>query len=113
MVDFLFHDISDRGLHSKLVASGGAVSLVDGRDVERSLALPPFGTRARLRSEVIARCRQVGARVVADWSMCKVALPNTEWATVSLADPFVSRDPGALRSALPMGDNVERTPATA
>lgn len=113
LVDLLFHDVSGEGPHRKLTSRGEVLAMVDPCDVERCLALPPFGTRARLRADVIARCRHVGARVVADWSMCKVALPNTEWATVSLADPFVSSDPGALRSALPVSEDVLQSHATA
>ncbi|MCC7076098.1 MAG: proteasome accessory factor PafA2 family protein [Acidimicrobiia bacterium] len=100
-IDFLFHDISESGLHARLTARGLVETLVSAHEVGTCVGEPPLGTRARLRADVIRRARELGARIVADWSMCKVALPNAEWSTVSLADPFVGRDPAAVTAALP------------
>lgn len=111
LVDLRFHDIAPEGIHRSMVRRGFVQRLTTDADVQSCVQHPPQSTRARLRSEVIRLARARNARIVADWSMCKVARLGEEWQTIALSDPFAPTDPAGIAAAMPAALDIEQIPA--
>ncbi len=90
-IDLTYHDVRPgRGLHSLLVKSGRAATIVSDDAITAATTEAPQTTRAKLRGEFVAAAQDAGRDYTVDWVHLK--LNDQAQRTVLLKDPFRNTD---------------------
>ena len=90
-IDLTYHDVRPgRGLHSLLVKSGRAATIVTEEAIGDATTVAPQTTRAKLRGEFVAAAQDAGRDYTVDWVHLK--LNDQAQRTVLLKDPFRNTD---------------------
>jgi Pup amidohydrolase len=110
MIDLQYHDVRrDKGLYHRLVAAGRVERLVEEREVQHAITVPPADTRAWFRGSCIRRFPE--AVVAAGWDSLVLDTAAQGLARLPMDDPGLGTEAltgDALAAARDVDDLLER-----
>lgn len=90
-LDLAWHDITGRGLRSKLENSGLLRRITTPETVTQACAIPPQTTRAKMRGDFVALAQEQRRDFLVDWTGLRLISEPSH--SVLLLDPFANSDP--------------------